>query len=356
MILVKNWLKQIKEYHAKRDYILRQPNSYQVDNKTVKKAHQLGFTTDEWTIFGLDKNNPNDYLCEYERVRYGQSISKLRTILDNKIIASLLIGQFAKNNHIFAFKTNGIYTTLSHGFQQEQIIDRIKELHHLVFKVETGSVGGKGVRLLEYFNDTFFINKKASSSEEINQLLTGNQHYLLEEFCQQSKFEMELFPDAVNTLRIVTAMHKDGTFEILAAMHRMGAVAKTCVDNAGPGGLFSHIDIETGEMSSAESYSPKLWTDENGNRRFFSKHPVTGFQLEGTKIPGWENIKSEIISLHKKMIFTGLKLIAWDIALTDNGPVVIEANSSCGLHFLQTRHGQRNGKVGLWLKEWNMIQ
>ena len=51
-----------------------------------------------------------------------------------------------------------------------------------------------------------------------------------------------------------------------------------------------------------------------------------------------------------------LRFIAWDIALTNNGIKIIEANASCGLMFVQSFSGQRNGKIGEWMKEWGYLK
>ena len=54
------------------------------------------------------------------------------------------------------------------------------------------------------------------------------------------------------------------------------------------------------------------------------KHPDSGAQIAGVKINNWEEIVKEV--LHFQECFPFIKAAGWDIALTDDGPVVIEIN------------------------------
>ena len=54
--------------------------------------------------------------------------------------------------------------------------------------------------------------------------------------------------------------------------------------------------------------------------------------------------------------FPYLYFVAWDIVLTDNGPVVIEANTSSGVNIIQVFGGQRNKELGQFYKEHNIIK
>jgi hypothetical protein len=114
--------------------------------------------------------------------------------------------------------------------------------------------------------------------------------------------------------------------------------------------LYSEIDIKTGELSFARSHGKELVNKD------FSKHPVTNAQIEGVVIPNWQSILKTVLDLHRKIEFTGLGFVAWDVALVENGVKIIEANPSCSMDFAQTFHPERNGKIGEWMKEWGYIK
>jgi hypothetical protein len=59
------------------------------------------------------------------------------------------------------------------------------------------------------------------------------------------------------------------------------------------------------------------------------KHPDSGVVFEGYKIPYYE----EAVALAKRCMdsFYGLKSVGWDVAITTDGPVIIEGNDDWGL-------------------------
>jgi hypothetical protein len=223
----------------------------------------------------------------------------------------------------------------------------------LVYK-ETNSGGGEGFRLLEYAGGRYCINRIACKEEDILSLLSKS-NYLIEEYCCQGAFEQRLWPYSVNTIRIITLLFH-GDIQVAAALQRIGIDKEKCVDNACAGGLYSSINLETGELSAARSHSPENLLEHDGTPKWFSNHPGTQAQIEGALIPEWTTLCNDIVNLHKKLAFTEIEFIAWDIALLDDGYKIIEANTSCGMYFLQTFKGARNEMIGKWMKEKGYIK
>jgi len=54
------------------------------------------------------------------------------------------------------------------------------------------------------------------------------------------------------------------------------------------------------------------------------RHPRSGRALEGFAVPFWEELKE--LARKAAILFTPLRTIGWDIAVTGTGPVLIEAN------------------------------
>ena len=59
------------------------------------------------------------------------------------------------------------------------------------------------------------------------------------------------------------------------------------------------------------------------------RHPDTNVVFDGYKIPYYK----EALALAKSCmkIFYGIKTVGWDIAITSDGPIVIEGNDDWGL-------------------------
>jgi hypothetical protein len=62
-------------------------------------------------------------------------------------------------------------------------------------------------------------------------------------------------------------------------------------------------------------------------------HPDSGEAFHGIKLP----FRQETFSLLKgiAILFPGCEIIGWDIALTPDGPVIVEGNWNAGLRFPQ---------------------
>ncbi|MDX1726590.1 MAG: sugar-transfer associated ATP-grasp domain-containing protein, partial [Pseudoalteromonas tetraodonis] len=146
---------------------------------------------------------------------------------------------------------------------------------------------------------------------------------------EQHSYLNSIYPNSVNTLRAITVRNNNGTVDFIAATLRMG-VGGNQVDNSSAGGLLIGIDLNTG--MSLKPYA----TYEYGIEKF-DKHPDTGFNFFELRIPNWENNKKEIINAAKKL--TQLNLVGWDIAITQKGIIIIEANTLFGLDHTQAGIG-----------------
>ena len=133
----------------------------------------------------------------------------------------------------------------------------------------------------------------------------------------------KIYSEAVNTLRIVT-ITKNGNVNIMFRSIRMGNSGNV-VDNFNHGGLFTTIE-ENGVIS-------KPAVDKLGN--IYEYHPYTNTKIIGFKIPYFD----EAIDFVKKMALEipQVGYVGWDIAITKNGPVAVEANPFPGHDIYQSK-------------------
>ena len=191
-----------------------------------------------------------------------------------------------------------------------------------------------------------YIDGRFSNDDEVISKLTHKKNWIVTERIKQADYSESIYPGCLNTMRILVIKDCDsGLFKIINAVHRFGTSSTGAADNASRGGIVSQIDIATGAMTEALSI-------KNLNIYYF--HPDTNVKIKGTSIPGWENIKKEIIELSERFFY--LKMIAWDVAVTSEGLFIIEANSSSGVNILQLWEGQRNKELGEFLKYHKIIR
>lgn len=303
------------------------------------KAAFWGFTPAEWVEYDLDQNEPSEYISEYDRYQFRNAASSYRILLDNKVVFNSLVKNFAPVNQIYGYK-QGRFFSLYKGKCQIEILD---EINKLVFK-KNSMGGGHGFHLLELRQDGYYIDLEKQEKSSVVSLLENENNYLLEDYCEQSDFEKKMFPQSVNTIRVITVIDNGYAVPILAC-HRMGKNTNSLVDNASSDGLVANIDMASGVMREATSYR------EHGTVTY-DVHPITGTPIKGVVIPNWEYVKEQVSYFHEQMLFAKIPLLAWDVALTNDGIRIIEANTSSGLRMFQIQvGGLRNAPLGLWFKK-----
>jgi len=122
-----------------------------------------------------------------------------------------------------------------------------------------------------------------------------------------------LCPTSVNTIRVATLLgdKKEG---IVYAYIRIGN--GKVMDNVDCGGMAAPVDIETGVIAG-------VGANKAGDT--YEDHPMTGKRIPGTQIPYWEEAKK--MCLDAMRVVPQVRFVAWDVAITPDGPVFIEGNS-----------------------------
>lgn len=158
--------------------------------------------------------------------------------------------------------------------------------------------------------------------------------YIVQKGIIQHPALSSVFPASVNTIRIITE-NKNGDAAVLCAMLRIGRGLGE-IDNASAGGIFLKIDLSSGELGDfALSYDCEK----------FPRHPDTGFVFKNYHIPLWDEVLLFARESASKIpYFTHL---AWDIAVTKEGPIAIEINLGAGIDGLQISHGGLRETFGI---------
>ena len=136
---------------------------------------------------------------------------------------------------------------------------------------------------------------------------------ILEEIVVQHPKMASLCATSVNTCRIATLLG-DKQQGIVYAFLRIGN--GKIMDNVDCGGMAARIDLESGKLLT-------VGADKQGNT--FIKHPITNTSITGFQIPFWEQAKA--MCLEAAQVVPKMRYVAWDVAITENGPTFIEGNS-----------------------------
>ncbi len=183
----------------------------------------------------------------------------------------------------------------------------VEKHNKFIIKPMTGSCG-RGIKIVQ---DDW-------NEEKLNNLIAEyisgkNSGCIIEEILVQVDELAQFHPGSLNTIRVATVKFDEGT-EVIAAFFRTGR-GGSIVDNAGAGGVFGTIDVQSGIIDAVG--------DEYGNT--YKTHPDSGIALEGFEIPQWEQAKEMAKELAN--VVKGNRYAGWDLALTEKGWVMIEGNA-----------------------------
>jgi hypothetical protein len=147
---------------------------------------------------------------------------------------------------------------------------------------------------------------------------------------------------ALSTVRLVTLRTSQGDIFPVQAGWRVASDENAAVDNYHAGGIYFHADYRSGKVGTGTSMSFPA------DPCYLNSAPLTGKRLTEETVPGWNALISLAIQLHSSL--TRHTICGWDLALTDNGPIVVECNSVPGMPaprqrpfggFLETEYASR---------------
>ena len=136
---------------------------------------------------------------------------------------------------------------------------------------------------------------------------------IVEERVIQHPKMAEMCPTSVNTIRIATLLG-DKKQGIVYAFLRIGN--GKVMDNVDQGGMAARIDLESGTLLT-------VGADKQGNT--YTEHPMTHTPIIGFQIPYFKEACDMCLKAAQKV--PQMRFVAWDVAITEKGPVFIEGNS-----------------------------
>lgn len=123
--------------------------------------------------------------------------------------------------------------------------------------------------------------------------------------------------ETLMAVRTFSMLNEQGEPEIVFAMLRiLGKLEPTWhsrIEWAAP------VNLETGALGLLTGDVPEAFTARH------THHPVTGHRVEGLILPFWQQLRTTALTAHRELTMDRL-VIGWDIAITPNGPYILEGN------------------------------
>ena len=149
----------------------------------------------------------------------------------------------------------------------------------------------------------------------------------------------DLAEQSLITFRIVTCRNERDEPEATHGVLRILSKIEPGWDTSPNGELGAAIDLETGALGWQTGDRPETclqWHD---------RHPITGACVLGRKVERWSELLDMALRAHAG--FPNRILIAWDLALTPDGPIMLEGNSNMDVSFIQRAYRDPIGRSRL---------
>ncbi|TLQ01454.1 hypothetical protein FEF26_00275 [Nesterenkonia salmonea] len=299
-----------------------------------------GFLSRSVTLYQLPDNDPSLYINDVQRYfRTKRMVNPhLQEVLNNKFSFFLLVKNLGLDSDVVDLL--GLHTRGHvHPFPQSRRIpvdqflaEILSERQHIFVKPLHGAEAN-GVRSLKVSDGEYRMDGQPSSIEEMAKWVRDfPRPVLFEAAITQHDDQAYLNSHSTNTIRLLTMpdVTDDHTPFIARASQRIGSVRSGHIDNWTKGGLSANVDLETGKLSAAAQLP------EGNDLQWFAEHPDSGARIQGHQVPFWEETKQLVLDAAHRLAF--MEYIGWDIIITKDGPVILEANINSGMNVLQV-HG-----------------
>jgi len=215
----------------------------------------------------------------------------------------------------------------------------------VVVKLISGS-GGKGLMRLRIEGGVVYESDQIVSLEKLWARCAPNMNrgLIVETAVTASDTINQFNPTSLNTFRVITIKTSGNRWKLVCTYLKVGRQG-SCVDNSKSGGLLVRVD-ETGRTGTA--------LDITGEIGELTVHPDSGTQLAGVLIKGISDVIELALKASQGLSFAGF--LGLDIALTDNGPTIIEVNARPSVDYPQLAYGAMiTDEMAVILQKRNMF-
>ena len=154
--------------------------------------------------------------------------------------------------------------------------------------------------------------------------------------------------DTTCSVRVLTVLTREGVPEIVAALfkhqpHNVG------VDNASKGAMTVAVNVQDGTLGEG---CFMYLSDYRASPRY-RRHPDGGTEFYGRRLPLWD----QLVDVAKKaaLAFPMMRCVGWDIAITPDGPAILEGNVRWGVESLQLS-GRRGLVQGVFRETYEYLE
>ncbi len=308
-----------------------------------KARFKYGIGARLYSLFDLryvDERNWPDYIIDepFKLVQRAASSLEARLVADNKL---------AFFNHCERHKipTIPVVGLMSHKpdiqkygvpfIGSPDALASLFELHgqSLFFKLIDGS-HGRNAFVARRTGDAYKIEEVQLTLAEFfdycQAQIKEESGWLIQPVAANHADMLDYMAGGLGTVRVVTFM-EEGKPQVMCACLRItcGSGVADNFSHGRSGNLVAAVQLDTGRLGNARGSTRLDWPV----MKSYTNHPSRGVTIDGREVPYWQETLELVKQAHKSLLL--LKIIGWDVGITDRGPILVEANSTSDVDLLQ---------------------
>lgn len=323
-----------------QDILLREDANDLFDPAYRSWAHSHGFFAESACAFGLNEDNVDQYLPDYEYFRVWPLNSWQRVWINDKLTLKYMLTGTEYDKYLpkYYFYTGqqGLMPLSDCGARGtiDGFLGTLREVGEFACKPANGE-RAQGFNKLSYVDGTYLIDNVEAGEADVRRFVEEHPNNVFTEFFHAGR-GMEKVSPVIHTVRVQT-VNPTGADPVLACSYLRFATGagKDGKDDsvanyrppetAGVGSFNARFDLETGKFGDCRIvYGNKV--------EMTDIHPDTGASGTG-QFADWAEARSMVEGLADR--FNLVEYMGFDICETPDGPKLIEINSHSGGKYLQ---------------------
>lgn len=300
-------------------------------------AHRHGFCVESACAFGLNEDNIDDYLPDYDYFRVWPLNSWQRIWINDKLTLKYALAgtEYDKFLPEYYYYNDGgkLVPLLEAGGRKgmDGFLEVLREKGEFACKPCNGW-RAMGFNKLGYKDGTYLVDNKPATEEDVRRFVVEHPNDVYTEFFHPGMGLQKISP-VIHTLRLIT-LNESGADPVIAGGYMRFATGTNNDDSkanfeepwrADVYMYHTNFDHETGRFFDGRIvYGNKVVPSE--------VNPDTGASGSGIW-PNWDKTRDMVLGLCERL--GPVEYMGFDLCVTPDGPKLIEINSHPGPKYLQ---------------------
>ncbi len=255
------------------------------------------------------------------------NIASISDFLDNKVLYTALLDKLGLST-----TTLQAVVSNTHGFGELKTLGSIEAIEGFLLNEAKYPLFGKPIEGSKSVGTALFSSidpdaqtivlgngAKTTVSDLAREIFTEFAGgYVFQNVVVQHDDMNAVTGSAVGTVRVVTLM-QDGAPQVLYTVWKIPAPDAMSDNFWQTGSMIAEVEVSSGQIKQVRRGTGM-------NIEPIETHPVSGVKLAGFTLPYWQDILTLAQKCHSLTPENGI--LGWDIAVTPDGPLVIECNTS----------------------------